>query len=74
MSKPSGDLSPQDIANAAARWYGLALPAERAEAIAAELSALNAALRAASARLRYDHEPGTFAGTMRDGRGAAPRD
>lgn len=71
MGDAAADISAEDIRNAAARWYGLTLPRDRAAAIATELNSLNIALRAAAQRLRYDDEPGAFAGVLRDGRGSA---
>ncbi len=73
MTNDANDISTEDI-RAAARWYGLTLPLDRAEAIAVELSGLNAALGTAARRLRYDDEPGAFEAALRDARGPAGRD
>jgi hypothetical protein len=74
MGDDAPELSAEDICNVAARWYGLALPTDRATAIAVELNGLNVALRRAARRLCYDDEPGAFAGALRDGRSEPGRD
>ncbi len=64
MANPNKGLSGSDVKKIASEWHGIALTNERAESLAQELNGLNAATRAAAARLHYDDEPGAFKGAM----------
>ena len=64
MANPTKGLSGGDVKKIASEWHGIELTDRRAASLAQDLNGLNAATRAAAARLQYDDEPGAFKGTM----------
>ena len=64
MANPNTGLSGGEVKIIAAEWHGIELTDQRAASLAHELNGLNAATRAAAARLHYDDEPGAFKGTL----------
>jgi predicted TPR repeat methyltransferase len=65
MAEMKGALTGADIRKMATEWHGLDLSDLRADQIAAEMNTFNNVTRAAADRLRYDDQPGSFAGVLK---------